>query len=136
MKIAVSARGSTPDSDIDERLGRAYWLMIYETKNNSWQAINNEAGRNALNGAGQQTANLLIAQGVEAVLTGEIGPRAFRLLNGAGIGVYLGAAGTVMDTLVAWHDGHLATARAANNIGSPYCITGSDKKTGGWPPGQ
>ena len=124
MKVAVSARGTTPDSDIDERLGRAYWLMIYETKKNSWQAINNEAGRNALNGAGQQTANLLIEQGVEAVLTGEIGPRAFRLLNSAGVDIYLGAAGTVMDTLVAWHDGHLVKARSASNIGSPYCITG------------
>ncbi len=125
MKVAVSARGSTPDSDIDERMGRTYWLMIYETKNNSWQAINNDSGRNALNGAGQHTANLLIDLGVEAVLTGEIGPRAFRLLNSAGIDVYLGAAGTVMDTLVSWHDGQLDKARAANNIGSPYCITGS-----------
>ncbi len=125
MKVAVSARGSTPDSDIDERMGRAYWLMIYETNNNSWQAINNESGRNAPHGAGQQTANLLIDLGVEAVLTGEIGPRAFRLLNSAGVDVFLGAAGTVMDTLVSWHDGQLAKARAANNIGSPYCITGN-----------
>lgn len=125
MKVAVTARGSTPDSDIDERMGRAYWLMIYETKNNSWQAINNDSGRNALNGAGQHTANLLIDLGVEAILTGEIGPRAFRLLNSAGIEIYLGAAGTVMDTLVSWHDGQLDKARAANNIGSPYCITGS-----------
>lgn len=125
MKVAVSARGSTPDSDIDERMGRAYWLMIYETKNNTWQAINNESGRNALNGAGQQTANLLINHEVKAVLTGEIGPRAFRLLNSAGIEIWLGAAGTVMDTLVSWHDGHLRKAVAANNIGSPYCITGN-----------
>ena len=125
MKVAVSARGSTPDSDIDERMGRAYWLMIYETKTNAWQAINNEVSRNAHNGAGQQTANLLIELGVEAVLTGEVGPRVFRLLNGAGIEIYLGAAGTVMDTLVSWHDGELNKARAANNIGSPYCITGS-----------
>ena len=125
MKVAVSARGTTPDSDIDERMGRAYWLMIYETKTNSWQAINNETARNAINGAGQQTANLLIDLGVEAVLTGEVGPRAFRLLNSAGIEIYLGAAGTVMDTLVAWHDGNLTRTRSASNIGSPHCITGS-----------
>ncbi len=125
MKVAVSARGSTPDSDIDERMGRAYWMMIYETRDNSWQAINNESGRSAINGAGQKTASQLIELGVEVVLTGEIGPRAFRLLNGAGIAIWLGAAGTVMDTLVAWHDGNLRRALAANNIGSPYCITGS-----------
>jgi len=125
MKVAVSARGSTTDSDIDERMGRAYWLMIYETKTNSWQAINNEANRNAINGAGQQTADLLIDLGVEAVLTGEVGPRIFRMLNNAGIEIFLGAAGTVMDTLVSWHDGELEKAKAANNIGSPYCITGN-----------
>jgi len=125
MKVVITARGSTPDSDIDERMGRAYWLMIYETKNNIWQAINNDTSRNALQGAGQQTANLLIEHGVEAVLTGEVGPRAFRILNNSGISIYLGAAGTVMDTLVAWHDGHLNKATAANNIGSPYCITGT-----------
>jgi predicted Fe-Mo cluster-binding NifX family protein len=125
MKVAVSARGSTPDSDIDERMGRAYWLMIYETKKNSWQAINNEASRNAIHGAGQQTADLLIDLGVEAVLTGEVGPRIFRMLNNAGIEIFLGAAGTVMDTLVSWHDGELEQAKSANNIGSPYCITGN-----------
>ena len=124
MKVVVTARGSTPDSDIDERMGRAYWLMVYETDNNSWQAINNEAGRNALQNAGQHTANLLIDLGIEAVLTGEIGPRAFRLLNSSNIDIYLGAAGTVMDTLVSWHDGELRKAKEANNIGSPYCITG------------
>ena len=124
MKVAVSARGSTPDSDIDERMGRAYWLMIYETDNNSWQAINNDASRNAMNGAGQQTASLLLGLGVDAVLTGEIGPRAFRILSQAGVDIYLGAAGTVMDTLVSWHDGHLVKTATANNIGSPYCITG------------
>jgi len=124
MKVAISARGSTPDSDIDERMGRAYWLMIYETKSNSWQAINNDSGRNALEGAGKKTANQLIDMGIGAVLTGEIGPRAFRLLNDAGVDVYLGAAGTVMDTLVLWHDGNMRKAKSANNIGSPYCITG------------
>ena len=117
MKIAVTARGSTPDSDIDERMGRAYWLMLYETKTNSWQAINNDSGRNALEGAGKKTADPAAkAQAAHVKAKG--------LLNDAGIDVYLGAAGTVMDTLVLWHDGNMQKARSANNIGSPYCITG------------
>jgi len=127
MIIAITARGSTPDSDIDERFGRSYWLMLYDTTNNHWQAIDNGVNRSAMHGAGKQTAETLSAQNVDIVLTGETGPKAFRMLKEAGITIHYGAAGTVMDTLVAWHDDRLLKANGANNIGSPSCITGSLK---------
>jgi len=127
MIVAITSRGSTPDSDIDERFGRTYWLMLYDTTSNNWQAIDNSAARSAMQGAGQKTAQILIDNNVEALLSGETGPRAFRILKNAGIAIYHGAAGTVMDSLVAWHDGRLTEAACANNIGSPNCITGTSQ---------
>ena len=129
MIVAITSRGSTPDSDIDERFGRAYWFMLYDTKSNDWQAIDNSAARSAMQGAGKRTAQILINNNVEALLTGETGPRAFRILKNAGIAIFHGAAGTVMDSLVAWHDGRLTEATCANNIGNPSCITGTSQFT-------
>lgn len=127
MIVAITARGSTPDSDIDERLGRTYWLMLYDTKSDNWQAIDNTTNRSAIHGAGLQTVEALIAKNVEVVLTGETGPRAFRMLKEHDISIYYGAAGTVLDSLVAWHDGRLQQAISANNAGSPSCVTGNNR---------
>jgi predicted Fe-Mo cluster-binding NifX family protein len=44
-------------------------------------------------GAGIQAAQTVANRGVEAVITGQIGPNAVRVLNSAGIAVYVGASG-------------------------------------------
>lgn len=122
MKIAISARGPTADCAIDDRLGRAYWILIYHFEEDAWSIIDNSANRNATQGAGKQTAQALIELGVTHVLTGEIGPKAFRLLNTLGIEIYLGAAGTAAGALLAWQRGDLRKATAANETGSPSCL--------------
>lgn len=125
MVIAITARGSTPDSDIDERFGRAYWIMLYDTRSNNWQAIDNSRARSAIEGAGKLTAQVLVDKSVDVLLTGETGPRAYRMLKNSGITVHHGAAGSVMEALIAWHDGRLPAAECANSTGNPDCITGA-----------
>lgn len=124
MKLAVTARGPTPDSPVDERLGRAYWLLIHDLEEGVWQAVDNAVNRNALCGAGKATAQGLIEQKVQLLITGETGPKAFRILNLAGISVFHHAFGTVREAVEAWQEGRLKQANAANEIGSPYCLMG------------
>ena len=57
--------------------------------------------------AGIQAAKNVLDFGVEAVISGNVGPKAFATLNAAGITVYTGASGTVQETLEAFKAGNL-----------------------------
>ena len=64
MKLAVTSKGPHPESPVDECLGRARWLLIYDLKDGSWEAIDNTLNRNAREGAGKACANFLVDLGV------------------------------------------------------------------------
>lgn len=128
MKIAITSRGPTADCSVDERLGRSYWILLYHLEEDAWSIIDNSENRNAPQGAGKLTAEALIGLGTTHVLTGEIGPKAFRLLKGAGIRVHLGAAGSAAGALLAWQRGDLREATAPNEIGSPHCLTAGTRQ--------
>ncbi len=132
MKIAISARGPTPFSDIDERFGRAYWFLVYSDEDDSWVPVENSENRALANGAGSSTAEMMKELSVDQVLTGETGPKAFRVLSQAGIKVCHGVCGLVSDVYDAWKNQELPTAKAANDNGSPNCLmTAAGQQKGG-----
>jgi predicted Fe-Mo cluster-binding NifX family protein len=54
-------------------------------------------------------------QGVSHVITGHCGPKAFRALQAAGIGVITEASGTVAEAVAAFKRGTLTVADAPNS---------------------
>ncbi len=126
--MAFSSCGPTPDCTIDERLGRAYWLLIYDFGEDCWLAVDNSDNRKALQGAGEMTAGILIGLEVTHVLTGEVGPKAFRMFAERGIRVYLGVSGSAVGALLAWQRGDYRPATGPNQVGSPYCLLGKVRR--------
>lgn len=114
MKVAVTSMGQSLESKVDARFGRANWFIVVNTETNQHQVINNEQNLNAGQGAGIQTAENISRHGVEAVITGNCGPKAFRTLNAAGIRVYCDAEGTVAEALEKFKSGKLKQADGAN----------------------
>ncbi len=110
MKIAITAAGDNIDSQVDPRFGRAQSFIVCDTASGEWESVSNSVNLNAMQGAGIQTAQMLAKTGVEAVVTGHCGPKAFRVLNTAGIKVYSGASGTVAEALEAFKTGQLQAA--------------------------
>ncbi len=119
MKIAVTARGPTPDSPVDERFGRAYWLLLHDDQTGTWEAVDNTEARNAVQGAGIRAAQEVASRGASAVLTGVTGPKAYRALDAAGIAVYHGIRGTAEDAVADWKAGRLSKATAGDALGRP-----------------
>jgi len=95
MKIAVTSQGREMGSELDPRFGRASCFIIVDTESGKNQVADNSQNLNAAQGAGVQAAQAVANLGVEAVMTGHCGPKAFQVLDAAGIKVYLGAEGTV-----------------------------------------
>lgn len=114
MRVAITARGQDLESMVDPRFGRCSWFIVADTVTGKFRAVNNEQNLNAAQGAGIQAANNASRQGIEAVITGHCGPKAFRTLSAAGIKVYSGAEGTVAETLQKFKSGELKEADGAD----------------------
>jgi len=113
MKIAVTAKGETLGSEIDQRFGRAAYFIIYVTETMDLASIKNE-NLAAAGGAGISSAKTVIDAGAEAVLTGNCGPNAERTLNAAGVKLYTGLTGTVAQAIELFKSGTLNEAAGPN----------------------
>lgn len=119
MKIAITAQGPTPDSPVDQRFGRAYWLLFYDEAGHSWDAMENSSARNAVQGAGIQAAKAVADRQAAVLITGVTGPKAFQALEVAGVKIMHGATGSVAEALRAYQDGKLVEASAEMATGGP-----------------
>jgi predicted Fe-Mo cluster-binding NifX family protein len=107
MKIAVTSERTDLNSPIDTRFGRAKYFLVYDTEKNTYSAIDNKQNLNAEQGAGIQSAQNIINCGVDCIITGHCGPKAFGVLNKANVKVYLINGGTVKEALDAFKNGQL-----------------------------
>lgn len=114
MKIAVTAQGKELSSEIDLRFGRAKWIIVIDTETNNFQAHDNVVNLNAVQGAGIQTGQNISNLGVEAVITGNVGPNAFKTLNAADVKIFLAEKQTVQDAIDSFKAGKLKEVDQAN----------------------
>jgi predicted Fe-Mo cluster-binding NifX family protein len=113
MKIAVTAKSNNLESEIDPRFGRCSYFLIIETDTMSFESISNESAMSS-GGAGIQAAQTVAKAGVEVVVTGNMGPNAFRTLSAAGIKVFIGADGTIKEAIEKYKRGELKETVSPN----------------------
>ena len=100
MKVAVSSTGKELQSAVDPRFGRAAYLVVVETDTMSVaQVIDNSQAVSMAHGAGINAASRIAEAGVQAVLSGVIGPKAAAVCEKAGISMINGASGTVREAV-------------------------------------
>lgn len=113
MIIAVSSTGMDLDSQIDPRFGRCAYFIVYDTDDMRFEAFNNES-ISLGGGAGIQSAQFVISKGVEAVITGNCGPNAAKVLTAANVQLFVGQAGTVRSGIERFRNNELRPTREAN----------------------
>lgn len=99
MKVAITAQGREPDSQIDLRFGRAKFLIVANTDTGGFEVQDNTLNLNAVQGAGIQTGQNIANLDVDAVITGNVGPNAFRTLNAAKVKIFLADKQTVQEAM-------------------------------------
>jgi predicted Fe-Mo cluster-binding NifX family protein len=123
MKVAFTTAGSSPDSLLDARFGRAPGFLVYDIDSGAaelasaapvGQYIDNQQSLDAAQGAGIQAAEIVVRSGALAVVTGHCGPKAFRVLSAAGVKVYNTDQPTVAAALEAFKAGKLKPAGSAD----------------------
>ena len=114
MKIAVIAQGKDMLSEIDPRFGRAKWLIVIDSETGNFQAHDNAVNLNAIQGAGVQTGQNIANLDVEAVITSNVGPNAFKTLSKAGVKIFLADKQTVAEAVESLKAGKLKQVDQAN----------------------
>ncbi|WP_457549090.1 NifB/NifX family molybdenum-iron cluster-binding protein [Archaeoglobus sp.] len=101
MKVAVSTTSGGLDDKVSEVFGRAVSFTIVDVEDGDIRNI--EIVRNDFavrgGGAGVAVSQFLADKGVNAVITGNVGPNALAVLNSAGIKVYRGSGLTVKEAI-------------------------------------
>jgi predicted Fe-Mo cluster-binding NifX family protein len=106
MKICVTAVSDTLNTRVDPRFGRCQYFLLVDSETMESEAIPNES-LYAGHGAGIQAAQTVANSGAKVVITGNVGPNAFRVLSAAGIKIVTGASGSVRDAVEDYKKGKL-----------------------------
>ena len=114
MKVAITSQGTDLTSQVDPRFGRASYFVVVDTQTGEATAHDNSQNLNAVQGAGIQAGRNVIELGVEAVVTGNVGPKAFAALQAGGVKIHIGASGSVADAVEKLKAGQLECANKAN----------------------
>lgn len=107
MIVAVTLTSSEAESPIDAHFGRCASFCIVDTGSGEKRVITNEAGASSAHGAGIAAAQTLAREGVQVVLTGQLGPKATSTLKAAGISAFSTTASNVQQALEEYERGEL-----------------------------
>jgi predicted Fe-Mo cluster-binding NifX family protein len=114
MKIAISSKGNTLDSEIDPRFGRAGFFLLVDPETMNFEVIENKQNLQLPQGAGIQAAQVVVEQGAKTVLTGNCGPKAFKVLQASGVKVAVGISGSIQEAINNYKSGKINFAEAPN----------------------
>ncbi len=113
MRIVVTSNGADLSAPASPAFGRCPMYVFVDTETMAFEGKQNPA-LNAPGGAGIRAAEFVIEQGAQAVVTGNVGPNAYQVLESAGIPVYLFKGGSVGEAVEAFRDGRLTSPGGAS----------------------
>jgi predicted Fe-Mo cluster-binding NifX family protein len=113
MEIVVTANGADLSSLTSPVFGRCSAYLFVDPETLHLKAMGNPAP-GTLRGAGFQAAEFVVERGAQAVVTCNVGPNAFGVLQALGVPVYLFDGGTVRDAIEAYKTGRLHPVEEAS----------------------
>ena len=108
MRVAISTSGLDLDAALDPRFGRTRHLVVCATDTEVVAHHENPTAVNAEHGAGIRTAEFVASLGVQAIISGAVGPKAMQVLRAAGIKAYVSTASTARAALDELRSGKLS----------------------------
>ncbi len=80
MKVAITSTGNNLESKLDQRFGRCSFFIIYDSETKGMEFIPNP-NRNAEEGAGPASVQLVALRNVKTIISGEFGIKIKSLLD-------------------------------------------------------
>jgi predicted Fe-Mo cluster-binding NifX family protein len=114
MRIAISSQDKDLNANLDPRFGRAAYFIIVDPETMAFEVVENSQNLNLSQGAGIQAGKTIADNKVDVIITGHCGPKAFKVLKGAGAKIMTGAGGKVADAIAQFNSGELETSTEAD----------------------
>jgi predicted Fe-Mo cluster-binding NifX family protein len=99
MNVVITCRGETLEDQREHRFGCCRTSLVVDIETLDVETIQNHESYKIVGPSIGIAKQLTHHDGVEAVITGRIGPNTAQILETAGISVYVGAKGTVRQAL-------------------------------------
>ena len=106
-KIAVTSLDGSPDGMVSERFGRTRNILLFDRQTEEVTVIDNTKNMNSAQGAGIQTARIIVQSGAQAVISGHFGPKAFQVLTAAGVQPFTVSGMSISEALMKLGAGEL-----------------------------
>jgi len=107
MRIAITSAGTDLNDDLDPRFGRAAYFIIVDPDTMDFEAVENRQNLNLSQGAGIQAGKTIVDNQADVLITGHCGPKAFKVLQAAGVKIVTGESGKVADAIEKFKKGEL-----------------------------
>ncbi len=114
MRLAITSTGKELDSNLDPRFGRTAYFIIADPETMAFEVVENSQNLNLPQGAGIQAGKTIADNRVDVLITGHCGPKAFKVLQNAGVKIMTGARGTVTDAIEQFNKGELESSAEAD----------------------
>ena len=84
MKICITSKEASPESNVEKNFGRTPYIAVYDTGSKEFTFIEN-TNRNLAGGVGPKTAQMVINNNAKVILLAMIGENAKNAIDAAGI---------------------------------------------------
>lgn len=98
MKIAIPAVEKNENSIVCMSYGRTYFFAVYDTDAKTYTFLDNSAN-SACGGAGIKASQMLVDNGVTAVITQRLGSNAAAVLNASNVKIYRAVKNTIAENI-------------------------------------
>lgn len=105
--IVVASVDGTLQGPVDERFGRCRKLIVYDPETRTVSVVDNQTNKAVAQGAGIDTSQSVVAADAKTVIGGHFGPRAFQVLDAAGIDIFTATNMTVAEAIEHFEQGLL-----------------------------
>ncbi len=120
MKVAIAASSNSRDSLVDVRFGRCPFFALVDLKTDELEFVKNEATE-AAHGAGISSAQIVVDRGVEAIVAGNLGPKATQVLAQSAVKLFLGVTDLTIDQVIEkLKTGQLKESKAGDFFGPGF----------------
>ena len=114
MKLAITSTGKELTSNLDPRFGRTAYFIIVDPDTMVFEVVENSQNLDLPQGAGIQAGKTIADNKVDVLITGHCGPKAFKVLQNAGVKIMTGAQGKVTDAIGQFKSGDLEASSEAD----------------------